>query len=491
MPGEVPSAVFRLEHGYTFPEGLKAGEWLANNILLGPTSVSEQVESIYLGKLAEYQQMAKNVWVDTRGAHAIYVMGKRRSGKTFTLGVLAEGLASSSWIQQGTQRQAILLLDTMNVFITMPYTVQDVYGGSSEEGKELVKWKIEAETPNIKLFHPRGTSAPPATPSLEVAIRPSDLAAEDWASIFEVDTYSDPIGQLLSEVYDKVATEGYADNQGNQVPPHPQFSLDELVQCLDTAPEIQRFESRTIEAVRRRLRAIRRIGIFSDKGIDIKQLLIPGQISVLMLRDLDHVLRGLLIGVIVKKIMSLRSIADRFERLAAIELAKSQSEANKEPAKSRESFEKYQEYTNLASEGIPRSWLIIDEAHNYVPSSGVIGSKEPLKKYINEGRNLGLSIAVATQQPSGLDRSIQRNADILIIHPMSMRDDIEATHGMINTFVPDSVVCDGRERITSRMFEQLVRSLPRGYALVSNDELSRILVIKVRPRFTVHGGKEY
>ena len=184
MPSEVPRAVFRLEHGYTFPEGLKAGEWLANNILLGPTSVSEQVESIYLGKLAEYQQMAKNVWLDTRGAHAIYVMGKRRSGKTFTLGVLAEGLASSSWLQQGTQRQAILLLDTMNVFITMPYTVQDVYGGSSEEGKELVKWKIEAEPPNIKLFHPRGTSAPPATPSLEVAIRPSDLAAEDWASIF-------------------------------------------------------------------------------------------------------------------------------------------------------------------------------------------------------------------------------------------------------------------------------------------------------------------
>ena len=267
--------------------------------------------------------------------------------------------------------------------------------------------------------------------------------------------------------------------------------MDELVQCLDTAPEIQRFESRTIEAVRRRLRAIRRIGIFSDTGMNIKQLLIPGQISVLLLRDLDHLLRGLLIGVLVKQVINLRSKADRYERLAAIELAKSKSEANRDHSKSKVAFEKYQEFTKLASEGVTRSWLIIDEAHNYIPYSGIIASKEPLKKYINEGRNLGLSIAVATQQPSGLDRSIQRNADILLIHPMSMRDDIEAAHGMINTFVPDSVVCDGRENITSRMFEQLVRSLPRGYAVVSNDELSRILVMRVRPRFTVHGGKEY
>ena len=491
MPGEVPNTVFRLEHGYSFPEGLRGGEWLANNIMLGVTSVSQGVEGIYLGKLAEYQQMVKNVWLDTRGAHAIYVMGKRRSGKTFTLGVLAEGLASSSWIKQGMQKQAILLLDTMNVFLTMPYLVNDVFGVNSDEVKRLSKWKIESETTDIKLFHPRGTPAPPDIPSSEVAIRPSDLIPEDWAAILEVDTYSDPIGQLISEIYDKVAAEGYTNSQGNQVAPHPQFSLDELLQCLDTSPDVQRFESRTIEAVRRRLRAIRRIGIFSDNGIDFRELLVPGQISVLMLRDLDHVLRGLLISVIVKKIISFRSITDRFERLADIELAKSQSETSKDPSKSKVAQKKYQEYIKHSSEGIPRSWLIIDEAHNYIPSSGVIASKEPLKRYINEGRNLGLSIVVATQQPSGLDRSIQRNADVLIIHPMSMRDDIEAAHGMINTFVPDSVVYDGRERITSRMFEQLVRSLPRGYAVISNDELSRILVLQVRPRFTVHGGKEY
>jgi len=491
MPGDVPSAVFRLEHGYTFPGTLKSEEWQTNNILLGATSESDEVESIYLGKLAEYQQMAKNIWLDTRGAHAVYIVGKRRSGKTFTLGVFAEGLAANMWLQQGDKKQAILLIDTMNVFITMPYSVLDIYGATSNEVKELTKWKIGAESLDIKLFHPGGMTAPPGTTSEEIAIRPCDLTAEDWASIFEVDTFSDPIGQLISEVYDKVSIEGYMDDNGNRIPPNPEFPLDQLVRCLDTCPDIQRFESRTIEAVRRRLQAIRRIGIFSDTGTDIKQLLIAGRVSILMLRDLDHTLRGLLIGVIVKKIMNLRSVADTSERMAAIELAKAQSKTESESKEAKDAFEKYEHYLKLASQGIPRSWLIIDEAHNYIPSSGIIGSKGPLIKYINEGRNLGLSIAVATQQPSGLDRSIQRNADVLIMHPMSMRDDIDAAHGMINTFVPDSVTCDGRERITSRMFEQLVRSLPRGYAIVSNDELSRILVMKVRPRLSVHGGKEY
>ena len=491
MSGDIPSAVFRLEHGYTFPGELKAEEWQTNNILVGATLESGEVESIYLGKLAEYQQMAKNVWVDTKGAHAVYVMGKRRSGKTFTLGVLAEGLGSDLWLRQGEAQQATLLIDTMNVFMTMPQSVTDIYGDGSNESKELARWKIAAGSLNIKLFHPKGTKAPQHVPSEEIAIRPWDLVAEDWAAIFEVDTFSDPIGQLISEIYDKVAVEGYLDTNGTQVPPCPQFSLDELIGCLNEDPDIQRFESRTIEAVRRRLRAILRLNLFADTGIAMKHLLCPGQISVLMLRDLDHVLRGLFIGIIVKKIISLRSAADSHERLAAIELLKAQSKKEKDPEKSKEAWERYQYYSKMASEGIPRSWLLIDEAHNYIPSSGIIGSKEPLKKYINEGRNLGLSIAVATQQPSGLDRSIQRNADILIIHPMSMRDDIDAVHGMINTFVPDSVVCDGRERITTKMFEQLIRSLPRGYAVLSSDSLSRIFVVRIRPRVTVHGGKEY
>ncbi|GAH23698.1 unnamed protein product, partial [marine sediment metagenome] len=115
---------------------------------------------------------------------------------------------------------------------------------------------------------------------------------------------------------------------------------------------------------------------------------------------------------------------------------------------------------------------------------------EPLRKYVNEGRNLGLSIVVATQNPSGLDPSIRRNADVLVVHSISMRDDLAATEGMLNTLAPDSFEF-GHESVSSRVFEQFVRSLPLGYALLSNDMANRVFVTKIRPRLTIHGGLEY
>ena len=158
--------------------------------------------------------------------------------------------------------------------------------------------------------------------------------------------------------------------------------------------------------------------------------------------------------------------------------------------KAKEIYEKHTQYMNEIDKGLPRGWIIIDEAHNYMPARGIVPSSEPLKKYVNEGRNLGLSIVVATQNPSALDPAIRRNADALLVHSISMRDDIATAEGMVNTWIPDSFTF-GREKISSRVFEQLVRSLPLGYAIVSNDRMNRVFVAKIRPRLTVHGGLEY
>ena len=492
MPGEIPKILFRIEPGYTIQEpSLEIRELSEDNMLVGGTIDNGTINMCHLGRLAEYQLMRKNIWLDTSGAHAVYVMGKRRSGKTFTLGVLAESLASAGWIRQGESPQAILLVDTMNVFLTMPFLVPEVFGSTSEQAKELGQWRITAEQLRIRLFHPHGTTAPPGVTSDSITIRPSDLGAEDWAAIFQVDTFSDPMGQLIAEVHEKVLLEGYIDNQGTTVPPKADFTVDDLLDCLAKDTDVPRYDARTIEGVRRRLRALRRLGVFSATGVPVKDLFVPGQVSVLMLRDLDYTLRGLLVGIIVKKSMELRSIADRFERLAAIQGSRAESLSTSNPIAAKQASQEQVKLIEKAADGIPRSWILIDEAHNYIPTTGIVASKEPLKKYINEGRNLGLSIAVATQQPSGLDSSIRRNADVLIIHTMTMRDDIQAAEGMVNTLVPDSVSIGSAKRITSRVFEQLARTLPRGYAIISNDEASRVFIAKIRPRFTVHGGREY
>jgi hypothetical protein len=492
MAQEIPNLVFRFEPGYTIDQPLVLQEFSEDNAIVGKNDLSESVSSIFLGKLAEYEHMRKNIWLDTEGAHAIYVMGKRRSGKTYTLGVILEGLASNNWIRRGVQQQAILFVDTMNVFITMPHTVFDVYGEGSPQGRELSRWYLPKELFNVLLLYPRGSPPPPEGITKEIALRACDLTAPDWASLFEVDTYADPIGQLISEVYEKVALEGYQKSDGTFVAANSNYSIEDLLACLGDCPQIAppRYEQRTIEAVRRRISALRRLSLFSPTGTDIREIFVPGQISILLLRDLNQSLRALLVGVLVKKIMQQRSMSDRYERLAAVQMNRSVSLKDKDPETAQAAQLKYTEYMELAQSGLPRGWVVIDEAHNYLPSRGIMASSEPLKKYVNEGRNLGLSIVVATQNPSGLDPAIRRNADVLIIHSMSMRDDVATAEGMVNTFVPDGFTF-GRDHITARAFEQIIRSLPLGYAVLSNDKLNRISVVRIRPRLTVHGGLEY
>ena len=491
MNQPIPNLVFRIEPGYTFQHDIRAPQFHTNNMLVGRPSVEAEPEAIFVGKVAEYGR-GQNVWLDCEGAHAVYVIGKRRSGKTYTLGVIIEGLASDNWIRQGSRKQAILMLDTMNVFITMHHNIDEIYAERRREMQEFKRWRLNSEQYNICLLYPRGTPRPLEGASREIAIRPADLDDQDWAALFGVDTYSDPMGQLIADLYEKVVMEGYEDASGARIEPETNYSINSLLRCLDTCQEIQlAYHPDTARAIRSRLRAIRRLPVFSEAGLDIREIFSPGQISVLLLRDLEQNLRSLLVGIIVKKIMELRSVSDKFERLAIVQRGCHESFSEKgDEAKAKEAFDLYQQYESKAQEGLPRGWIIIDEAHNYMPARGILPSSEPLKKYVNEGRNLGLSIVMATQNPSALDPSIRRNADILIIHSISMRDDISAAEGMVNTFLPDSFGF-GTGEISSRVFEQLVRSLPLGYAVISNDGVSRVFVAKVRPRITVHGGMEY
>jgi DNA helicase HerA-like ATPase len=117
-------------------------------------------------------------------------------------------------------------------------------------------------------------------------------------------------------------------------------------------------------------------------------------------------------------------------------------------------------------------------------------SKGPLVKYVKEGRNIGLSAAFATQSPSALDASIQANLDIGIVHNLSREQDISAAYGMRNTGDFERAKIGLRE-LRKDIFQEVVRDLTLGYCLVSSDTVNRLFTMKVRPRVSVHGGKEY
>jgi uncharacterized protein len=489
MSGEVPKTSFRLDHSFSAKPELAIDVGPGGGIIMGRVSPGD-AEAIYLGKHAETR--FRDVWLDTKGAHVLYVMGKRRSGKSFTLGVLAEGLAASSWVKQGDLSQGVLVLDTMNVYLTLPFGLSETYPDSSPEVKAFAKWKLDPEQLTAGLFHPGGTVPPTGVTSREITLRPSDLGADEWCGLFEADPFADPLGHLITEVHGKVAVDGYQGEDGSTVPPNPVFDIADLLHALEHDPDLARYHRDTRESLRRRLHAVRRLPVFSDQGLDVTDLLRPGHISVLLLRDLDPQLRATLVALIVKQVMQLRGAAEQEERMRAVHLARAAKFAESDKETAEEETRLAEQCATRAAEGLPRSWLIVDEAHNYVPAVGVTASRKPLKKYVDEGRNLGLSIVVATQNPSGLDPSLQRNADMLLLHSLSRHDDISAAEGMINTSPPAEVTLDSRNRFEgSKAFESLVRSLPVGYALAATDRANRLFPVRVRPRLTVHGGADY
>lgn len=491
MSRDIPQARFRLEHTFAGKPDLVVDQGPRRSILVGKNSPEENIEAIFLGKHAELPH--RDVWMDVRGAHVLYVMGKRRSGKSYTLGTIAESLVTDTWVKQGDTSPAVLILDTMNVFLTMPYSLSDFYGENHPALNELRKWKLGMTNIPLTLFTPPSTEIPSSIIASELRLRASDLDIEEWCGLFELDPFIDPMGHLLSAVLDTAKHIGAKDKRdGTKHEPKNSFGIDYLMWILEFDQDIDEFPLDTKRALMRRLEAISRYDIFGETGIDIHNLVKPGEISVLLLRDLEPEMRSVMVALIVKRVMKLRAIAEQQERVIPIHLAKAEQLKDIDPEASKTERQAAADCIEKAKAGLPRCWLIIDEAHNYVPSKSSVPSRKPLKKYVDEGRNLGLSIVVATQQPSGLDPSIQRNADLLLIHSLSHQDDIHTARGMINTATPEEVVVNGKQRISGpRSFEALIRSLPIGYALVSTDRASRIFPMLVRPRNTFHGGADY
>lgn len=468
----VPRVSFRLPFGTGFADQLKVDGYDSDNIVIARTAPDASPSALYLGKLAEFEQMRRNVWLDCHGAHAVYVVGKRRSGKSYTLGVLCEGLVANSWIRLGEPDQAVLLIDTLNIYGTMHVSADPTRG---EHGL----WQLPGHVPSVTYVAPEKTRASIPADSVLLTLDPAWLTLEDWCGLFDVDPFADPLGHLLGVLLERVKRRWEQETE-SPPPTRRRSGIEDCIYVLDHDQDAAHFEESTREALRRRLLALERLGFLARPSLRVEELLKGGTLTVCQLRDLDDRIRALIVAVLVREVMRARASSDAAARLTAARARLDAMAAGHQPGPATD-----------GARTLPRCWIAIDEAHNYLPNGGSLPSRPVLRRLITEGRNIGLSVVVATQQPSGLDSSIQRNADALLVHSMSMRDDISAAEGMLNTQVPDSATWGSAERASSRVFEKIVRALPQGYCLVSTDSANRIFALRVRPRLTMHGGESY
>src|SRR5262249_31952811 len=111
-----------------------------------------------------------------------------------TLGALCEGLASNGWTRMGAPDQAVLLIDTLNIYGTL-------HIANPESGNNAI-WQLPLQTPSVRYVAPETTRGLIAADSTRLSVDPAWLTLEDWCGFFDVDPFADPLGHLLSVVVD-------------------------------------------------------------------------------------------------------------------------------------------------------------------------------------------------------------------------------------------------------------------------------------------------
>src|SRR3989344_5289674 len=70
-------------------------------------------------KMGNYSSLSNPVYLDVARSHVILISGKRGSGKSYTIGTIAESLSDLK--SEESKNIAPLIFDTMGIFWTMKY----------------------------------------------------------------------------------------------------------------------------------------------------------------------------------------------------------------------------------------------------------------------------------------------------------------------------------------------------------------------------------
>ena len=379
--------------------------------------------------------LGRKVLVDLATSHVILVLGKRGYGKSYTLGVLVEELASLPYSVRS--RTAVIVIDTVGIFWTMKVPNRDQ--------KELLKkWGLEPKGFNVKVLVPKGTLPFYLEYGIPVdgyfAIRPSELGVTEWLGLFDLDLDSEA-GSLLAgavvEAEDKV---------GN-------YDLDDLIRIvgeMDASPHVKR-------SVAMRLAAAKEWGLFDKNAPRTVEYARAGAVNVIDVSTFKGAfggqsIREVVVAVLGKKIFEERMKYRKVEEIQEMKTGRPVSE-------------------------MPLVWMIIDEAHLFMPRGRKSVAKDVLSDWIRVGRQPGLSLVLATQRIDRMSDDAITQADIIIGHRITSYLDIQALSAVRPTYAGDSL-------------DKHLATLPhtRGLAVLMDDVTEKVWVIRVRPRMSWHGG---
>ena len=216
-----------------------------------------------------------------------------------------------------------------------------------------------------------------------------------------------------------------------------------------------------------RLKTAKRWGLFHEEGTKIDALIKGGQVTVLDVScyatgEGGWGVKNLVVGLIAQKLFIQRMISRKEEELEAIKSGysyfKIEAEAQSEARK-------------------PLVWIIIDEAHEALPKEGKTAATDALVTILREGRQPGISLILATQQPGKIHTDAMTQSDIILAHRLTAKIDTDALGALMQSYLRAGL-------------DKELNNLPKvpGACIAVDDVNERLYPMRVRPRFSWHGG---
>lgn len=407
-------------------------------------------------KMGRTVSLSNNVYLDVTRAHVFFIVGKRGSGKSYTMGVIAEGI--SDLPAEIKNNISVILLDTMGIYWTMKYP-------NSKDRGLLDEWGLKSKSLDVKIFTPTGyydSYKKKGIPTdFPFSIKPSELDATDWTQSFGI-APNDPISVLIEKII-------YDLKDSNDKKIASNFSISDIIKKIESDKES---DNNSKNAAKNLFTNARNWGIFELensklKATSLSELAKAGQVTVLDLSCYATManswnIKNLVVGLIAEKLFIQRMTARKNEEFQQIH--KSINLFSDEAIKKMDS---------------PMVWLVIDEAHEFLPHDGKTLATDPLVTILREGRQPGISLILASQQPGKIHTDVMTQSDVVIAHRITAKIDTEALGALMQSYMREGLV-------------QQLDDLPRlkGAAIIFDDNNERMYPIRMRPRLTWHGGED-
>ena len=361
---------------------------------------------------------------------------------SYSIGVLAEEMCKLP--PEVRENIAPIIFDTMGIFWTMKYK-------NDKDIEALEEWDLKGENLGVNVWVPGGYVEEfekrkiPVDHRFSLAVNELDI--EDWLSIFELPMI-DPISVLIQKSINKLLAKG-------------EFDLDDIINEVMENKDASDESKKSCSALFEAAKSWKVFAKNGEESTKIGDLVVAGKTTVLDISMYSSVaafnVRALIIGLVSKKLFNQRMMSRKKEEIDSIHHVLDNVSEKKE---------------------MPLIWMFLDEAHEFLPNDYKTPATNSLVQLLREGRQPGISMVLATQQPGVIHRDVMTQSDIVLAHRLTNKHDIDALNEIMQTYMLATI-------------QKEMRELPdlKGSGIILDDNSERIYPVRIRPRLTWHGGE--